>query len=51
MSAENLRYLSLDQAIADVAYFIEYVKENIPGLQNSKVILMIFNNAALIIIF
>ncbi|GJQ77978.1 hypothetical protein Trydic_g2339 [Trypoxylus dichotomus] len=36
MSTENLRYLSVDQAIADIAYFIHYVKENIEGLANSK---------------
>lgn len=40
MSTENLRYLSLDQAIADVAYFIQYVRENIQGLANSKVVVI-----------
>ncbi|GJQ77977.1 hypothetical protein Trydic_g2338 [Trypoxylus dichotomus] len=40
MSTENLKYLSLDQAIADVAYFIQYVKANIEGLANSKVVVI-----------
>ncbi|XP_025829710.1 putative serine protease K12H4.7 [Agrilus planipennis] len=37
-SSENLKYLSADQALADIAYFIKYQKENIPALQNSSVV-------------
>ncbi|KAK9693693.1 Serine carboxypeptidase S28 [Popillia japonica] len=40
MSTENLRYLSLDQAIADVVYFIQYVKANTPGFANSQVVVI-----------
>ncbi|KAL7051729.1 hypothetical protein ACKWTF_004586 [Chironomus riparius] len=37
---ENLKYLSIDQALADVAYFIEYIKSTVLGLEESKVILV-----------
>lgn len=39
-STENLRYLSIDQALEDVAYFIKYQKATIPGLSNSKVVVV-----------
>lgn len=38
-STENLRYLSTDQALADLAHFIAHVKRE-PGKENSKVILV-----------
>lgn len=37
-STENLRYLSIDQALADIAYFIKHQKAAITGLANSKVV-------------
>ncbi|XP_025829654.1 putative serine protease K12H4.7 [Agrilus planipennis] len=37
-SSENLKYLSADQALADIAYFIKYQKENVQALQNSSVV-------------
>lgn len=37
---ENLKYLSIDQALADVAHFIEYIRSTVPELENSKVILV-----------
>ena len=39
-STENLRYLSVDQALADIAFFIDYVKKNYPGLENSGVFML-----------
>lgn len=40
MSVENLQYLSMDQALADLAHVIRYKKTTVPGLANSKVILI-----------
>ncbi|XP_025829214.1 putative serine protease F56F10.1 [Agrilus planipennis] len=34
---DGFRYLSADQALADLVYFIEYQKQNTPGLRNSTV--------------
>nr|XP_022911227.1 putative serine protease K12H4.7 [Onthophagus taurus] len=39
-TTENLKYLSLDQAIADVAYFIQHQKSHIEGAENSKVVVV-----------
>jgi hypothetical protein len=39
-STENLKYLSVDQALADIAHFINSIKATIPGLQESKVFLI-----------
>lgn len=40
MSFENLKYLNVDQALADLAAFIVWFKASTPGLENSKVILV-----------
>jgi hypothetical protein len=40
ISTENLRYLNVDQALADLAHFIVFARQTIPGLENSKVILV-----------
>ncbi|XP_035739190.1 thymus-specific serine protease-like [Vespa mandarinia] len=37
ISEENLQYLNVDQALADIAYFIEKMKQNL-GKENAKVI-------------
>lgn len=39
---ENLRFLTVDQAMADTAHFIEYIKSSAvtPGAQNSPVIVI-----------
>lgn len=39
MSNENLKYLHVKQALADLAHFITYQKNNYEGLSNSKVII------------
>ncbi|GJQ77976.1 hypothetical protein Trydic_g2337 [Trypoxylus dichotomus] len=39
-SSENLSYLSIDQSLADLVYFIEYQKSIIPGGSNSKVVIV-----------
>lgn len=39
-STENLRYLSVDQALADLAVFIGHIKASSPDLENSGVILV-----------
>uniref|UniRef100_A0A336N030 CSON003791 protein n=1 Tax=Culicoides sonorensis TaxID=179676 RepID=A0A336N030_CULSO len=38
-SVQNLKYLTVDQALADLARFIDFIKANIPQLKNSKVII------------
>lgn len=42
VSDENLRFLTVDQALADAAHFIEHIKSNsvTPGAQNSPVIVI-----------
>lgn len=37
LKTENLKYLNVKQALADLAHFIKTAKETIPGLQESKV--------------
>jgi hypothetical protein len=37
---DNLRYLNVDQALADLAHFIVHVKSTTPALRNSGVILI-----------
>lgn len=39
-STENLQYLTIDQALADVAFFIDFVKNSSPKFKNSGVILV-----------
>lgn len=38
-SLDNLRFLTIHQAIADIAQFVDFVKTNYYGAQNSRVIL------------
>lgn len=42
LTNENLRFLTADQALADVAYFIHYVKQSYvtPGAEESQVIVV-----------
>jgi len=37
-STDNIKYLSVDQALADVAYFIQYIKAHNPQLADAKVV-------------
>lgn len=37
-STENLKYLSIEQALEDVAHFIDYIKVTTPELKDSKVL-------------
>jgi Serine carboxypeptidase S28 len=39
-STENLRFLNIDQALADLAFFINYAKASSSGLANSSVIMV-----------
>lgn len=39
ITVDNLKYLHVKQALADLAHFITYQRENYPGLANSKVIM------------
>lgn len=34
----NLGFLTTEQALADFAEFLEYIKESVPGAQNSPVV-------------
>lgn len=38
--AENLKYLSIDQSLADLAFFITSIRTNVPELSNGKFILV-----------
>lgn len=40
LTIENLRFLNIDQALADLAHFIVQIKETIPEVRNSGVILV-----------
>lgn len=40
LSTDNLRFLNIDQALADLAHFIVHIKETTPELANSGVILV-----------
>lgn len=40
LTIENLRFLNVDQALADLAHFIVEIKETIPEVRNSGVILV-----------
>lgn len=40
LTLENLRFLNIDQALADLAHFIIHIKENIPQIRNSGVVLV-----------
>ena len=39
MTNENMKYLHVRQALADLAHFIRTMKATIPGMENSKAIL------------
>lgn len=39
LSTENLKYLNVKQALADLAHFIRTMRQEIPGMENSKAIL------------
>lgn len=39
-STENLQYLTIDQALADTAFFIDYIKSSSPKFKDSGVILV-----------
>lgn len=39
MTEENMKYLDVQQALADLAHFIRTMKATIPGMENSKAIL------------
>uniref|UniRef100_A0A1I8PJZ8 Serine protease K12H4.7 n=1 Tax=Stomoxys calcitrans TaxID=35570 RepID=A0A1I8PJZ8_STOCA len=39
IQVENLKYLHVKQALADVAHFIKHKRETVPALANSKVIM------------
>lgn len=39
-TSDNLRFLSIDQALADTAHFINFVKKSSPDFANSSVILV-----------
>ena len=40
LSVENLRWLNIDQALADLAHFITEIKRTYPGTENSGVIMV-----------
>lgn len=40
LTVENLRFLNIDQALADLAHFIIHIKNTIPEVRNSGVILV-----------
>ena len=40
LTLENLRYLNIDQALADLAHFIVSVRKHFPGSENSGAILV-----------
>ncbi|KAG5670378.1 hypothetical protein PVAND_000648 [Polypedilum vanderplanki] len=40
LEMDNMRFLNIDQALADLAHFIVYMKEQIPQIRNSHVILV-----------
>jgi hypothetical protein len=40
VSTEDMQYLNIDQALEDLAHFIEYIKSTIPEVENSGVIVI-----------
>jgi len=40
LSNENIKYLTVNQSLADLAHFILTIKENYEGLSNSKVVIV-----------
>lgn len=40
LTVEELRFLSVDQALADLAHFISFVKRTYPGLSDARVIIV-----------
>lgn len=40
LSTENMRFLTVDQALADIAHFITHIKTSLPGASESKVIVV-----------
>lgn len=39
-STDNLKYLNIDQALADVAYFVDYQRANLPSATNAGVVVV-----------
>ena len=50
-STENLRFLSVDQALADLAYFIAHIKSSSPSLANSGVVMVGGSYSGILIAF
>jgi len=42
ITTENLRFLTIDQALADLAMFITHIKATIPEVANSGVCSILF---------
>lgn len=40
LSVENLKYLTVEQSLADAAHFIDHIKSVTPGAQNSPVVVV-----------
>lgn len=40
LSTENLRFLQTDQAVADIAHMVTYLRQSRPGAANSRVALV-----------
>ncbi|XP_039947886.1 putative serine protease K12H4.7 [Bactrocera tryoni] len=51
ITVDNLKYLHVKQALADLAHFITYQRENYPGLANSKVIMAGGSYAATMVVW
>ncbi|XP_012156539.1 putative serine protease K12H4.7 [Ceratitis capitata] len=51
ITVENLKYLHVKQALADLAHFIEYQRQNYPGLANAKVIMAGGSYAATMVVW
>lgn len=49
-TTENLQFLSIDQALADVAIFIDFIKKSSPNFKNSGVILVGASYSGMLII-
>ncbi|XP_037942623.1 uncharacterized protein LOC119675488 [Teleopsis dalmanni] len=51
ITVDNLKYLHIKQALADLAHFIKYQRENNPDLANSKVIMAGGSYAATMVVW
>lgn len=51
ITVENLKYLHVKQALADLAHFIEYQRQNYTGLANAKVIMAGGSYAATMVVW